>query len=182
MASWVKVLALHGMSADAWKRFGDEGYKHYFVVDSGFKYNMTDMQAALGIHQLQRIERYHSIRSSMWDRYIKALSGLPIGLPSPPEPETRHAFHLFTILVDKNRCGITRDQFIAEMTFNNIGVGVHYISMPEHPFYQERFGWKPEHYPHATQIGRQTVSLPLSPKLTDGDVSDVIHAVKQTLQ
>ncbi len=180
-AARIKRLALHGMTQDAWRRFGDQGYKHYHVVDCGFKYNMMDLQAAIGIHQLRRIEPYASRRQAIWDRYMKAFSDLPLTLPAPIEPETRHARHLYTILVDKARCGIDRDAFLQAMTARNIGVGVHYLSLPEHPFYQERFGWRPEDYPQAMRIGRQTVSLPLSARLTDGDVDNVIRAVEGVL-
>jgi dTDP-4-amino-4,6-dideoxygalactose transaminase len=178
----IKVLALHGMSKDAWKRFSDEGFKHYQVTDAGFKYNMMDLQAAIGIHQLKRVEPYLLRRREIWNRYNEAFAALPIGLPAPLEPDTRHAFHLYTIMVDEAACGISRDAFLDAMTKRNIGVGVHYLSVPEHPFYRKTFGWKPEDYPHAMQVGRQTVSLPLSAKLTDEDVEDVIEAVKGCLR
>jgi dTDP-4-amino-4,6-dideoxygalactose transaminase len=175
----IKVLALHGMSKDAWKRFGDEGYKHYRVIECGFKYNMMDLQAAIGIHQLQRIERYWQRRREIWLRYNKAFASLPIALPADPDPDTRHAYHLYTILVDEGKTGISRDAFLDAMTARNIGVGVHYLSIPEHPYYRQSFGWKPEDYPNAMRIGRQTASLPISVKLTDRDVEDVIEAVVQ---
>jgi len=173
-----KVLALHGMSKDAWHRFGDQGYKHYQVVEAGFKYNMMDLQAAIGIHQLARAEQNWKRREAVWNRYMKAFADLPIGLPAPPAPGTRHAYHLFTIMVDESRCGISRDAFLDAMNARRIGTGVHYLSVPEHPFYQKRFDWKPEQWPNAMRIGRQTVSLPLSPKLTDTDVERVIEAVR----
>ena len=173
----IKVLALHGMSKDAWKRFGDEGYKHYRVIECGFKYNMMDLQAAVGIHQLQRIESYWQRRKEIWQRYNDAFESLPIELPADPDPETRHSYHLYTILVDEGRSGIGRDAFLDAMTSRNIGVGVHYLSIPEHPFYQNSFGWKPEDYPNAMRIGRQTASLPISAKLEDKDVEDVIGSV-----
>jgi len=180
-ATRIKILGLHGMSKDAWKRFGSEGYKHYQVVECGYKYNMMDLQAAIGIHQLQRAEPNWLRRKAIWQRYNEAFSGLPVTLPAEIEPDTRHAYHIYTILIDEQRCGISRDRFLAAMTAQNIGVGVHYLSIPEHPFYQRTFGWKPEDYPNAMQIGRQTVSLPLSAKLTDGDEGDVIEAVKGVL-
>jgi dTDP-4-amino-4,6-dideoxygalactose transaminase len=182
VADRIKVLALHGMSKDAWKRFSDNGYKHYQVVDLGYKYNMMDLQAAIGLHQLQRVEAYWQRRQAIWHRYNKAFADLPIGLPALPEPNTRHAYHLFTILIDENRTGISRDECLERMTANNIGVGVHYLSIPEHPYYQRRFGWRPNDYPNAMAVGRQTVSLPLSAKLTDQDVEDVITAVKRILK
>jgi len=181
-AARIKVLGLHGMSKDAWKRFGDEGYKHYQVVECGYKYNMMDLQAAIGIHQLQRVETYWHRRQEIWHRYNEAFAVLPITLPAPVELNTRHAYHLYTILIDEQRCGISRDGFLEAMTAQNIGIGVHYLSIPEHSYYQKTFGWQPEDYPHAMRIGRQTVSLPLSAKLSDDDVDDVIDATKKILK
>jgi dTDP-4-amino-4,6-dideoxygalactose transaminase len=177
----VKVLGLHGMSADAWKRFSDEGYKHYQVVEAGFKYNMMDLQAAIGIHQLKRVEAYFVRRCEIWERYQEAFASLPLTLPAPEEPGTRHARHLYTILVDPDRCGVERDDFLVRITREGIGVGVHYLSIPEQPYYRERFGWTLEDTPHGVRVGRQTVSLPLSAKLTDKDVADVIEAVHRSL-
>jgi dTDP-4-amino-4,6-dideoxygalactose transaminase len=177
----IKMLALHGMSKDAWKRFSDEGYKHYYVVETGYKYNMMDLQAALGIHQLRRVEANWKRRAAIWQIYNEAFADLPIELPAEPEPDTRHAYHLYTILVSDALAGIGRDEFLTAMTAAGIGVGVHYLSIPEHPVYQEKFGWRPEDYPNAMRVGRQTLSLPLSPKLTDAEVSRVIAAVRATL-
>lgn len=180
-ATRIKTLAQQGMSKDAWKRFTGEGYKHYQVVECGYKHNMTDMQAAIGIHQLGRIERYWQRRQVVWRRYHDAFADLPLTLPADPEPNTRHALHLYTILVDREESGISRDDFLSAMAAENIGVGVHYLSIPEHPYYQETFGWQLEDYPDAMRIGRQTVSLPLSAKLSDRDVDDVISAVRKVL-
>jgi dTDP-4-amino-4,6-dideoxygalactose transaminase len=180
-AERLKILALHGMSKDAWKRFGDEGFRHYQVVECGYKYNMMDLQAALGIHQLQRVESNWIRRREIWNRYNEEFRDLPIGLPPDPEQDTKHAFHLYTILVDEAKAGIRRDAFLDAMTSQNIGVGVHYMSIPEHPYYRQKFGWKPEDFPNAMRIGRQTVSLPLSAKLTDQDVEDVVRAVKKII-
>jgi len=174
----VKVLALHGMSKDAWRRFSDEGYKHYYVTECGFKYNMMDLQAAMGIHQLRRVGKNWLRRQEIWNYYQQAFVYLPVIRPPESEPNTKHGYHLYTLLIDKDRTGISRDVFLNEMTKQNIGVGVHYLSIPEHPYYQEVFGWKPENYPNAMRIGRQTVSLPLSAKLTNREVEDVIFAVK----
>ena len=181
-AGRIKTLALHGMSRDAWQRFGDEGYKHYYVVSCGFKYNMMDLQAAIGIHQLKRADRLWHRRKAIWMSYDEAFTDLPLKLPAEPEPQTRHAYHLYTILVDETQTGISRDDFLSAMTAHNIGVGVHYLSIPEHPYYQQSFGWKPDDYPNAKRIGRQTVSLPISAKLTDKDVEDVIKAVRMVLE
>jgi len=180
-ANRIKRLALHGMDKDAWKRFGDDGYKHYQVVECGFKYNMMDLQAGIGLHQLSRIEDYWKRREEIWNIYMDEFSDLPVDLPAAPEDDTKHAFHLFTLQIEKERCGVTRDEFINEMTANNIGVGVHYQSIPEHPYYNQTFGWKPEEFPNAYKIGKSTVSLPISAKLDKMDVNDVINAVKSIL-
>lgn len=181
-AARIKILGLHGMSKDAWKRFSDEGFKHYQVVECGFKYNMMDMQAAIGIHQLAKVDRFWERRMQIWARYQYAFADLPLGLPAPFEADTRHACHLYTLQVDKERCGITRDAFLDAMTAQGIGVGVHYLALSGHPYYQETLGWKSQDTPHATAIGLTIVSLPISPKLTDEDVEDVVAAVRRVLE
>ena len=169
----IKILALHGMSKDAWSRYSDKGYRHYFVTTAGFKFNMTDIQASLGIHQLKRVQNNWERRQVIWNRYQDAFKDLPITLPADPEPDTVHAYHLYTILIG-DEAPLSRDEFLDASTKNGIGTGVHYMSIPEHPFYQESFGWKPEMFPNAMRIGRQTVSLPLSAKISDDEVERVI--------
>ena len=176
-----RILALHGMSKDAWHRFGDAGYKHYQVVECGFKYNMMDLQAAIGLHQLAKVDTHWQRRRAIWAFYQQALADLPLELPAEPETDTRHGFHLYTVMVDAARCRITRDGFLDAMNAARIGTGVHYLSVPEHPYYQQRFGWRPEQWPHAMRLGRQTVSLPLSPALTDADVERVIATVRRII-
>lgn len=176
-----RMLALHGMSKDAWHRFGDAGYKHYQVLECGFKYNMMDLQAAIGLPQLAKVETHWQQRQAIWRRYDEALGDLPIGLPAAPAPGTRHGLHLYTVMIDEARCGIGRDAFLDAMNAARIGTGVHYLSIPEHPYYQQRHGWRPERWPHAMRLGRQTVSLPLSPALSLADVERVIAAVREIL-
>lgn len=176
-----KALALHGMSKDAWHRFSDSGYKHYQVVECGFKYNMMDIQAAIGIHQLGRVEQNWLRRREIWNRYQQAFVDLPIDLPAGPASGTRHAYHLYTVLIDRDRCGIGRDDFLERMNAMCIGTGVHYLSLSEHTFYQQRFGWRPEQWPNAMRLGRKTVSLPLSAKLLDSESARVIDAVSNLL-
>ena len=180
-ADAIKTLALHGMTRDAWKRFSDEGFKHYEVVFAGFKYNMMDLQAAIGIHQLARVEANWLRRQQIWRRYQDALAGVGLTLPSEPVDGERHAYHLYTVLVDDTAVGVTRDQFLEGMTAQNVGVGVHYLSLTDHPYYRNTFGWDESRCREATRIGRQTLSLPLSPKLSDADVEDVIEAVHRVL-
>lgn len=181
LARRVKRAGLHGMSADAWKRFTDDGYKHYDVEEIGFKYNMMDLQAAIGMHQIPRVEAYWQRRLAIWNRYLHEFADLPIGLPEPWPADERHALHLFTLQVDPARCGITRDEMLMRLHRQNIGTGVHYRAIPEMTVYRQRFGWRPEDYPHSQRIGQQTLSLPISAKLTDDDVSDVVEAVRCAL-
>ena len=173
-----RVLALHGMSKDAWHRFSDKGYRHYQVVECGFKYNMMDVQAAIGIHQLARVEAQWLRRRELWNRYQQSFAGLPLGTPAEPAPDTRHGYHLYTVMIDEPRCGMARDAFLDRMNVQRIGTGVHYLSIPEHPFYQQRFDWRPQRWPNAMRIGRETVSLPLSAKLGPADAQRVIDAVR----
>lgn len=181
LARRTKVLGLHGMSADAWKRFSDDGYKHYDVEEIGFKYNMMDLQAAFGMHQITRVELWWQRRWQIWQRYMHELADLPIGLPAPWPAHERHALHLFTLQIDQARCGASRDEMLMRLHRQNIGTGVHYRSVPGFTVYRQRFGWKPEDWPNAQAIGERTLSIPLSPKLSDQDVGDVIAAVRSAL-
>ncbi len=177
----IRVLSLHGMSRDAWKRFSAEGFKHYSVEEAGFKYNMTDMQAALGIHQLARVEENWKRRDDIWRQYQKAFADLPVGLPAADEESQRHARHLYQLRIDRARCGIERDGFLNALTERRIGAGVHYLAIPEHPYYRRTFGWDPSEWPHALRFGRETLSLPISPGMTNQDVEDVVEAVHDVM-
>ena len=154
----IKILALQGMTKDAWKRFSDKGYKHYKVVYSGYKYNMTDIQAAIGIHQLPRINKYWKRRQEIWNKYNEAFGGLPVLIPAPVEADTRHAYHLYTLLLDINRLKISRDGFLDAMAKRNIGTGVHYIALHLHPYYQKKLGYRWGDFPNAEWISERTVS------------------------
>ncbi len=181
-AERIKRLALHGLSADAWKRFSDEGFKHYEVVEPGFKYNMMDLQAALGLHQLARVEENLRRRQEIWARYDEAFASLPVFLPPPEAPGTRHARHLYTPLLDIDRLAATRDEILIALHKENIGTGVHYRALHLHPYYREVFGYRRGDFPDAEWISDRTLSLPLSPKLTAADVESVVRAFVQTLE
>ena len=181
-AEMIKIMALHGMSKDAWKRFSDYGYKHYQILYAGYKYNMMDIQAAIGIHQLPRVDEYWKKRQEIWNRYNETFRDLPVFTPAPVEPDTRHAYHLYTLLLDIDNLKITRNKFLDEMTKRNIGVGVHYIALHLHPYYQRTFGYKRGDFPNTEWISDRTVSLPLSAKLTNEDVEDVIEAVREIIE
>jgi dTDP-4-amino-4,6-dideoxygalactose transaminase len=180
-AGKIKILALHGMSKDAWKRFADEGYKHYQVIHAGYKYNMMDIQAAMGIHQLKRIDQSWERRKKVWERYNEAFKDLPCRTPEEPEPHTKHAYHLYTVLIDIEKTGRSRDWVLNALTSENIGVGVHYVPVHLHPFYRKVYGWKEGDFLNAEWIGERTVSLPLSAALTNRDEEDVVEAFRKVL-
>jgi dTDP-4-amino-4,6-dideoxygalactose transaminase len=180
LAAEVERLALHGLSLGAWQRFADEGFRHYEVVRPGYKYNMTDVQAALGLHQLPRLDGWIRRRAQLWERYDALLGGLPLQTPPPPEPDTRHARHLYQVLLDAD-APLTRDQLLEALTARNIGTGVHYRGVHLHPFYRDTYGLDPADFPIATEISQRTLSLPLGPKLTDEDQDDVIQALAEVL-
>ncbi|MBI4722293.1 MAG: DegT/DnrJ/EryC1/StrS family aminotransferase [Candidatus Stahlbacteria bacterium] len=180
-AKQIKILGLHGMSEHAYERFGDKGYKHYQVLYAGFKYNMMDLQAAIGMHQLPRVNKYWERREEIWNKYNIAFKGLPVLVPAAIEPNTKHAYHLYTLLLDIDKLTISRDDFLIKMRQRNIGVGVHFIALHLHPYYSQTFGVKRGDFPNAEWISERTISLPLSAKLTDADVEDVIEAVKDII-
>jgi dTDP-4-amino-4,6-dideoxygalactose transaminase len=180
-ADWAEKIGinrLHGLSRHAWQRYTADAPGHYQVMAPGFKYNMTDVQASLGIHQLARIERYLERREKLWGQYDDAFQDLAVRRPSPPEPDTRHARHLYTLLVDQEEAGISRDEFRSRLHALNIGSGVHFIALHLHPYYAQAYGLRRGQFPNAEFISDRTVSLPLSAKLTDRDVHDVIEAVR----
>lgn len=181
IASAARVRGLHGLTKDAWSRFGDEGYNHYQAVELGYKYNLTDIAAALGLVQLPKLEAWLELRNKIWRRYDEAFGDLPCRCPAPPDPGTRHARHLYTLLIDPADCGIDRDEVMRRLHEKGIGSGVHYRALHVQPFYRERLGHQPGDFPVAYRIGEQTVSLPLGPDLSDSEVDRVIDAVRGAL-
>jgi dTDP-4-amino-4,6-dideoxygalactose transaminase len=180
-AEKVETYGLHGLSRGAWKRYSDEGFKHYQVLFPGFKYNMMDIQAALGIHQLKRIERYLTRRDVIWKRYDEAFKDLPVQTPSPAEKDTKHARHLYTILLKLEDLTVDRDTVQQALNDENIGTGIHFISLHLHPYYCNTYRYEKDDFPNALYVSERTISLPLSAKLTDKDVQDVIEAVTKVL-
>lgn len=180
LAKKIQIYGLHGMSADAWSRFSDKGYKHYAVVFPGFKYNLTDMAASLGLVQMTHVDEWLRRRVEVWNRYQEAFKDLPVQLPAEPEPNTVHARHLYTLMI-LDSAPVSRDEFMNEMHKRKIGTGVHYRALHVHPYYQERFGFQPEQIPNAYWVGERTVSIPLTPKLTDQEIERIIGAVRGIL-
>ncbi len=180
-ANKIKRLSFHGIRKDKLHSSSDKKYKHYQVIDRGFKLTMMDIQAAIGIHQLPRVEKYWERRKEIWERYNEAFKDLPVFIPAPIPNGVKHSYHLYTLLLDIDKLNITRDEFLYEMAKRNIGVGVHYIALHLQPYYQQKYGYKQGDFPNADWISDRTVSIPLSAKLTDNDVQDVINTVREII-
>lgn len=177
----VKLLSYNGVATSAWTRFAGD-VAGYEVLAAGYKYNMTDMEAALGLPQLPMLEERWAQRQRLWRAYDAGLSGLPVALPEVGDRENRHAYHLYTPLLQLEKLSVGREQIIAAMEAENIGVGIHYEPVHTQPFYIERFGAHDDAYPNATYIGERTISLPLSAGMTESDVADVCWALGRILQ
>lgn len=180
LAKKIRIYGLHGMSADAWSRFSDKGYKHYDVIFPGFKYNLTDLAASLGLAQLPKLEGWLRRRNEVWARYDQAFADLPVIRPAPIEPGTVHALHLYTLLI-RDGAPVSRDEFMNAMHKRGIGTGVHYRALHNHPYYSQRWGYRPEQFPNAHFIGERTVSIPLTPKLSDAELERIISATREIL-
>lgn len=180
IAARVEQLALHGLSVGAWQRFSDAGFKHYDATEAGFKFNMTDLNAALGLHQLPRLDRGIDYRADLWGRYDELLRDLPLETPVPATEEMRHARHLYQVLVGDD-AGVGRDDLLSLLTQSKIGVGVHYRGVHLHPYYREKYDVDPALLPVATDISNRTLSLPLGTNVTRGDQDDVVAALQAHL-
>ncbi len=177
VAERVRVLSLHGISADAWKRYSREGSWFYEVLWPGYKYNMTDIQASLGLHQLARLEEFIDRRTSLAARYTDALAGVPEVRTPVARAGTRHAWHLYPVRLDLERLTIDRSRFIALLAERGIGASVHFIPVHLHPYYRETFGCQRGDLPITERIYDGFVSLPLFPLMSDSDVDRVVEAV-----
>lgn len=183
LASRVRLLSLHGLSADAWSRYSGSAARHYEVIEPGFKYNLTDLQAALGLRQLARIEASWQRRRAIWRRYDDAFADLPLELPpTPPEDFGRSSLHLYAPLLDIDRVPFDRDALREKLRQQGVGTGVHFTALHLHAYYRKRFGYRGGEFPNAEAIGARTFSLPLSPRLRDDQVDRVIDAVRSLLR
>jgi len=177
LAERMRLLSLHGISKDAWKRYTSEGSWYYEVLFAGFKYNMTDIQAALGLHQLRRLEEFIATRARYASMYNEAFGDMPeLRVPLVNEG-VRHAWHLYVIQLNLERLTIDRAQFIDALKAENIGASVHFIPVHLHPYYRRTYGYNRGDYPHAERVYDRIISLPLYPKMSEQDVRDVIAAV-----
>ena len=173
-----RVIGLHGMSADGWKRFDKSGSWQYDIVMPGFKYNMTDVQAALGLRQLERLKRFHARRREVVQRYQEAF-GADERFQVPVEaPYGESSWHLYVLRLNRLP-GLERDEFVEELKRRNIGFSVHYRPLHMMSFYRDKYGYRPDDFPVAKDAFERMVSLPLHPRLTDDDVEDVIREVRE---
>jgi dTDP-4-amino-4,6-dideoxygalactose transaminase len=173
----VSLLKFHGMDRNAWKRFAKAGSPRYDIALPGYKYNMMDIQAALGLHQLPKLDRFIEKRRAIAVRYQHDFRDAPFILPESVLWPSRHAWHLYAPLVDIDRLTIGRDRLMAELKDRNIGCGLHYTAAHEFSYYRKNFGWKPDDFPEAHFVSERIVSLPLFPDMTESDRTDVVGAV-----
>jgi dTDP-4-amino-4,6-dideoxygalactose transaminase len=180
LAAEVECLALHGLSLGAWSRFSSAGFRHFEVHRPGLKANMTDISAALGLHQLPRLDGWILERARQAGRYDALLEGLPVTTPPPADPRARHAWHLYSVLVDPD-APMGRDDLIEFLREQRIGTGVHYRGVHLHPYYRDRYAPEPGAFPVASDISARTISLPLGPGVTEADQDDVVAALRAAL-
>lgn len=181
-AEKIKIMRLHGLSQDAYKRYSVKVFKHYQAVFPGYKYNLTDIQAALGIHQLERLDHNAKVRNRHWQRYNQAFCDIhEIILPAREDEDTYHARHLYAILLKPEKFKIDRDQFIDKLIKLNIGSGIHFYPVHLHPYYAKTYGYKKGDFPNAEFVGDRILSLPLGANLTGVDIDDVIISVKHLI-
>ena len=179
LADKIRILSLHGLTKDAWKRYSEEMGEHWQIIYPGYKYNMSDIQASLGLHQLDKLEEFIEIRKRYSQIYDEAFAPMPEITLLRAIHNIKHAHHLYIILLKLEELRMTRDTFMKALHKENIGTGIHFQSIHLQPFYKERFKFKREDYPQAASISERIISLPLYPKMTEEDIEDVIHAVKK---
>lgn len=181
IAQRCRVMRLHGIDRDAFDRYRSEKPVWYYeVIAPGFKYNMTDVAAALGIHQLAKARRFHERRVAIARRYDEAFANLPVLLPPRPAPMEEHAWHLYVIRL-LSEAPLGRDAFIHEMARRGIGTSVHFIPLHRHPYWRQTYGLHPDQFPNAEAAFRGAVSLPIYTRMTDTDVERVVNAVRDLL-
>jgi perosamine synthetase len=181
LAERMRLMSLHGISKDAWKRYTAEGSWKYDIVDTGYKYNLTDIAAALGLGQLAKAQIFREARARIAARYDAGFCDLPeVCLPFRSN-DSEHAWHLYVIQLNLARMRMTRDAFIDALRTENIGTSVHFIPLHLHSYYRNRFGYRRDDFPAASDAFDRIVTLPLYPRMTDEDVEDVINAVRRVI-
>ncbi len=180
LAERMRILCLHGISRDAWNRYREKGSWYYEVVDCGFKYNMSDLMAAIGVHQLRKLDRMNARRAAGAAAYNEAFGGMPeLELP-PDRADCRHAWQLYALRLNLDKLSIDRGRFFEEMRSRGVGCSVHFIPIPLHPYYQKTLEMRDPCRRALAEYPR-LISLPIYSKMTDGDVERVIRAVKDVV-
>lgn len=177
----LKIYRDNGLKRNTWERFSKGGDMPQEAIAPGYNFSLTDIQASLGIHQMSRVSKQLAKRKHVWRKYDEAFMDLPVTIPKPPDKRMVHARHLYTLLVGPEKSNISRDELRRRLHELKIGTGFHYLSLHLHEYYRNRFQLKPEDYPNAKYISERTVSLPLSPVMTDEDTGYVIQALKSIL-
>ncbi len=182
-ADHCRFMSLHGISRDAWKRYTEEGSWYYEILAPGYKYNMTDVAAAMGLAQLRKVEKMWKRRKEIAEMYNKAFSTMPaLQIPFIPNDDVRHAWYLYTLRLNLEQLRIDRDKFIDELRKHKIGTSVHFIPLHIHPYYRKTYGYNPQDYPVAFNEYKRIISLPIYSRMSDQDVYDVIEAVQQIVE
>jgi dTDP-4-amino-4,6-dideoxygalactose transaminase len=175
------ILSLHGISRDAWKRYGSDGYAHWDIVCPGYKYNMFDLQGALVLSQLSKIDRFFEHRLALKARVDAGLRDVPELVLPGEKPGITHAHHLYPVVVRSERLSADRDTIMNAIQAENIGVGVHFRAVHLHPYYQQAFGFRRGELPNAEYYSDRTISLPLYPRMTDQDADDVVEVLRAVI-
>ena len=178
-AERMHIMSLHGISKDGWQRYTAEGSWYYEILYPGYKYNLTDIAAALGIVQLRKCDRFWEARKRIATIYDDGFADLPEIRTTVCRSDVQHAWHLYVIQLELERLRITRNEFIDVLKKENIGTSVHFIPLHLHPYYRNTFGYKPQDFPNASAVFERIVSLPIYPKMTEADVQHVITAVRE---
>jgi perosamine synthetase len=181
-AARMRMMSLHGISHDAWKRYAKEGSWYYEVLCPGFKYNLTDIGAAIGIEQLKKCDAFGDARNHIANTYNEAFADLPEIQTPIYKPDRKHAWHLYVIQLHLERLTVTRDQFIEALKSQGIATSVHFIPLHLHPYYRNTFGYIPDDFPNATEAYQRIISLPIYPSMTAADIDHVIGAVRYVVQ
>jgi perosamine synthetase len=181
-ADRVRTMSLHGIGRDAWKRYSAEGSWYYEISAPGYKYNLTDLAAALGRAQLRQCEEFLHARQRIARRYDAAFADLPEILRPACRPDVDHAWHLYVIRISPERLAISRSAFIEALRSERIGTSVHFIPLHMHPYYRSTYGYAPTDFPVAQQAFERAVSLPIYPRMSDADVDDVVDAVTRIVR
>jgi dTDP-4-amino-4,6-dideoxygalactose transaminase len=181
LAEKMRILSLHGISKDAWKRYSSTGYKHWEIIYPGYKYNMYDIQAALGLHQLAKIEDFRKKRARYTCLYNDAFKGISEVITPVERQGVLHAYHLYVIRVKTEVLSADRDTIMNNLQLEGIGIGIHFRAVHLHQYYRETYGFKKGMLPNAERASDQVISLPLYPEMTEDDVSRVISAVEKVI-